>query len=90
MLSVLKTDERAREDDFYLYGRVLDTISPKYSDMTISEFCNVAKVNRVTPFESVRRCRAKIQSEREDLKPSIEVQRARKENEKIMKSFALN
>ena len=88
--NVLLKDERAREDDFYLYAQVIFQLKPEYTNTSLSDFLYNAKRNKVTPFESVRRCRAKLQAENPDLRPSKIVQQHRAENEKIMKDFSLD
>ncbi len=85
---VLTDDERARGDDFYLYGRVMSKIDSTFESMSAKFFFNNAKELKYIPFESVRRSRQKIQAENEELKPSESIVSARKRNEEVMKDYA--
>lgn len=87
---VLINDERARGDDFYLYGQVMSKIDSTFESMSAKFFFNNAKELKYIPFESVRRSRQKIQSENNELKPNKSIVNARKTNEKIMKDYAIN
>ena len=85
---ILKEDMEARKNDHYLlyevYAKLLDkhdlnvpyNQSDIFYDMFIGYFLNY-KEHKLPTFESVSRCRRKLQAEYEELRPSEEVQEAR-------------
>ncbi len=85
---VLIDDERARGDDFYLYGQVMSRIDSTFESMSAKFFFNNAKELKYVPFESVRRSRQKIQAEYDILKPNENITNAREANEKVMRDYA--
>ena len=86
---ILKNSERARNDDFYLYGQVICMLDPQNSYRTISDLF-LGDHSKLPPFESVTRCRRKLQANNEDLQANSRVKALRKYNEEVMKNYALN
>ena len=88
---LLKENEVLRGNDDLLY---LATCAKVYSknddliDLSIGTFFKIRKELGLPSFESVRRTRQKAQEENPALKPKIEIQKARKENEKKFYKFA--
>lgn len=68
VLRALEDCERARKDDFLLYGIVLEYKNIQVLDATLRGFLGHAKELGVPSFESVSRCRRHIQELRPDLK----------------------
>ena len=64
---ILKEDERAREDDAYLIFLVVQKINPEMAGLMFKEVMFNAK-NKGINFESIRRCRQKVQAENPELK----------------------
>lgn len=90
---VLKTDERARNNDGYLWARVLDLCGQRdnidYIHMTIGELLPHVNSMGVPNFETVRRTRQKIQQHHPELGACEKVEAYRAEKEQEFKSFVL-
>ncbi len=85
---MLEKDYRAREDDAYLIFLVVQKMHP---DMAGTTFANVmfnAKKNKIN-FESIRRCRQKVQATHPELK-NKEIAEARFEEQTEYEKYALN
>ena len=67
VLDALKTNKRARTSDFILYGSVLKRMGLNL-DMTLKEFLTNATSIGVPSFETVSRCRRKLQEQMPELK----------------------
>ena len=83
VIETLKQGETFRESDDHLYLAVCIKIFSKTSyrnitDMTVGEFFRNRKEYGLPTFESVSRCRRKVQEERPDLKPCEKIQEARR------------
>lgn len=63
---VLVGNKRARKDDFVLYGAVLKKQGVDLSQ-NLMEFLAYAKERKMPSFETVSRCRRKLQAQNEDL-----------------------
>lgn len=91
---ILEDDERARNNDNYLYLKVLEQQAMQketsIKNITVSDFLLYAAEWGYSPFESVRRARQKLQSQCPWLAPCKAVEEARTENEKEYKAFALS
>lgn len=59
VIDVLRRNERARKDDFILYGSVLRQLGVDLST-SLYEFLSKAKTNKMPTFETVSRCRRHI------------------------------
>ena len=91
--SILEKDEQARNNDNYLYLRVLQTISreenrPHPHDITAEFFFLNMSAYGFPPFESVRRTRQKVQQEHPELASCKKVEELRSENEETYREFA--
>ena len=90
--TILEQEEEARADDMYLYY----LFCTKYGFLSDSAFTRVFKDKEyrnsvgISVFESVSRCRRKLQADNEKLRPSEKVQKARDEEESIYFNYAVN
>ena len=71
--TILINDVDARKDDNYLILRVIEVLHPSEADKSFSEVMLNAKKNRIN-FESIRRCRQKVQELNPQLKDKETVQ----------------
>ena len=78
---ILTKNKLAREDDNLLYIEVIYKCNPSYVNVNFLYTFTYAKYLGLPAFESVSRCRRKIQAENEDLKGSLENQIARDKKE---------
>ncbi len=84
---ILIADAGARDDDHYLYCKVVEEIDPKLLNTPfIVAFTNP----RIPKFESVRRVRQKLQAENEELAASADTECARELKEEEFRGFAIN
>ena len=96
VLEILKANEEARNDDMKLYLLVCEAVNPYPTcDRDIGSFSFSSVMNhyrelRLPHFESVRRSRAKIQSEIPELAGDRSCRQRRKELEILYRSYALN
>jgi hypothetical protein len=91
--SILEKDEQARNNDNYLYLRVLQTVAreenrPHPHDMTAEHFFLNMSAFGFPPFESVRRTRQKVQQECPWLSSCKKVEEYRAEQEEVYREFA--
>jgi hypothetical protein len=87
--SVLERNKSTREDDHLLYNEVLRKINPLLvNDNFEMSFINAKKLG-LPVFGSVSRARRKLQSANEDLRGSLENQKAREERQMDMFEYAL-
>ena len=82
---ILRHDEKARGDDRYL---IFVFYKIKYPQIMSLPFRDVMLMGGMTSFESIRRCRQKLQEQNPELKPDDEGQKARDEWEYVMREFA--
>lgn len=90
---ILENDQAARNSDYYLYFRVLNTIADKHridlEGISITDFLlNAEFTSLFPPFETVRRTRQKIQAETPSLSACETVREYRADNEEIFRQFA--
>ena len=89
--TILEKEEEARADDMYLYY----LFCTKYGFLTDSAFARVFKDKEyrnnvgLSVFESVSRCRRKLQADNKNLRPSEKVQQARSEKESEYFNYAI-
>ena len=83
---LLKEKEELRGDDDLLYLSVIRIVHPYWNNAHINtniehapigEFFKMRKSAKIPTFESVTRCRRKVQEENAELKPCEEIQEAR-------------
>lgn len=96
VLEILKANEEARNDDMKLYLLVCEAVNPfPTCDRDIGSFSFSSVMNhyrelRLPHFESVRRSRAKIQSEIPELAGDRSCRQRRKELEILYRNYATN
>ena len=87
---LLQEKEELRGDDDLLYLTVIRIVHPYWNNSRITtnienapigEFFKMRKSAKIPTFESVTRCRRKVQEEIPDLKPCEKVQAARLKQE---------
>lgn len=71
---ILEQDELARTDDCYLMLKVLEITHPNEVGKAFSEVMLNAKRNKIN-FESIRRCRQKVQEKYPELKDITTVEK---------------
>ena len=87
VIETLKQFDFTRGDDDLLYLNVLIKLDAKIPtenlivDMRLADFFTYRKRYGFPSFESVSRCRRKVQEERPDLKPCKKIQEARTKRE---------
>ena len=87
---ILEECPQARNSDQLLYYKVVEKLNPSALHRTFSVvLLNMSELG-LPCFETVRRSRAKIQSEHPELQSNEKVQSFRKANEEIMKDYALS
>lgn len=90
--NVLETDIKARNDDQYLYLKVLQIFAePKGIDinkMPVPTFLMQCNAMNLPNSESVRRSRQKMQERYPELAATDEVVKKRREREKAYRDFA--
>lgn len=84
---ILEQDELARTDDCYLMLKVLEITHPNEIGKTFSAVMLNAKRNKIN-FESIRRCRQKVQEKYPELK-DIDIAEKRAEEIGEYRQFAL-
>lgn len=85
---ILEKDELARKDDCYLMLKVLEKTHPQEVGKKFADVMLNAKKNKIN-FESIRRCRQKVQSRYPYLKDSKTAE-ARFEEQSEYQRFARN
>lgn len=88
VLDTLEKNNRARKDDFVLYGAVLRRLGVDLK-VQLCEFLASAKENKMPSFETVTRCRRHIQELRTDL-TDANTAVAREENIERFKEYNLS
>ena len=93
VLTILKENTDARNDDMKLYLVVCNRCYQRYENQDIgglpfAVIMNCYKELHLPHFESVRRSRAKLQASHPELAPSPEVQRGRKRCEHMYRTYA--
>ena len=93
VIETLKQGETFRENDDELYFAVCVKVNSRISDrlltnMTVGEFFGNRKKYGLPTYESVSRCRRKAQEENPDLRPSKNVQEARRLQEEKFYDFS--
>ena len=87
---LLQEKEELRGNDDLLYLTVIKIVHPYWNNghittnvenMTIGEFFTYRKNADIPTFESVSRCRRKVQEEKPDMKPCKKIQEARTKQE---------
>lgn len=84
---ILEKDELARKDDCYLFLKVLEITHPNEVGKTFRDVLLNAKKNKIN-FESIRRCRQKVQEKHPELKDNKTAE-ARFEEQNEYQRFAI-
>lgn len=95
MVKILETVEKvlednilARDDDFILIADVYDSIRPELVGVPLDYALRNHKAYKLPSFESITRCRRKLQRLYPELKPSDEVSAIRADEELKYREFA--
>lgn len=88
--SILEKNEEARKDDFLLVAEVYYSLVPEVADCSFTSVMLSHKEFKLPSFEGITRARRKLQREYEDLRPSEEVLKHRKQKEEEYKEYAIN
>lgn len=81
VLKVLEENIVAREDDYVLMYLVCEEINPKLNDMSFGTAMLVHKKSGYPNWETITRCRRKIQEKRPDLVVPKTARKRRKEEQ---------
>ena len=68
VIAILEESIQARKDDFYLIACFLEKVRPYVSNQSITYVLKHAKELEIPPFESITRCRRKVQERYPELK----------------------
>lgn len=85
---ILENYPIARDSDQYLYLRVAKSLNPDSLERPFVEVMANLKELGLPCFETVRRCRQKVQEENPRLKGTQKVRSYRSINEEVFKEFA--
>ena len=90
--AILEEDEQARNNDGYLYFKVLDVCGKRdgvdYIAMTVQDFLPYVNSLNVPNSETVRRTRQKVQHHHPELAASERVKGLRKINETEFRQYS--
>lgn len=89
VMPILQTYPEARGNDDLLVLAVYENLSQGITSKPMSYVFAYRKQFELPSTESIRRCRQKLQADYPSLRPSAEVQEARKEKEKEFYEFAV-
>lgn len=87
VIRILQTDRGARNSDNKLYLAVIDNLVLNGSQLPISEVLLNQKRLGIPPFESVSRCRRRLQSVYPNLRGNDEVLTGRRKKERAFKDY---
>lgn len=87
VLKILEQSPLARKDDYVLMWLVCGEIAPAVNEMKFADAMYNHKENKMPNWETVTRCRRKIQEKRPDLIEN-ETKRLRKEEERVYREYA--
>ena len=85
---VLQEVPETRKGDFVLVAEVYNKINPELKYLRFSEVMLAHKELKLPYFESISRCRRRLQNIFEELRPSKEVQEARDEEQLVYREYA--
>ena len=89
VLESLEENETTRKDDFMLYLKVLQKLGVDIYKKSIFHFLLLAKISKMPPFETISRCRRRLQKKRPELKDE-ETAKARMELVEEYKNYNKN
>lgn len=84
---ILEKDELARSNDHYLYTKVVEKMNPFLLN---APFIVAFNDSNMPKFESVRRCRQKVQEDNPLLRPDADTECGRMLKEEEYKEFAIH
>lgn len=87
VIRILQTDKEARNSDNKLYLVVIDNLVLNGSQLPIAEVLLNQKKLGIPPFESVSRCRRRVQSVYPNLRGNDEVLAGRRKKERAFKDY---
>lgn len=90
MVFLLTTEPILRDSDSKLIQRVYEIYKVDVDNISFSEVIYRIGKNEIPNFESIRRCRQKVQEERPDLRSSIVIQKEKERIETQFYNFALS
>ena len=85
---VLEDYPEARNSDNILYSYVISKYNPEALKQTLGEYLRYFKDFNIPRFESVSRCRRKLQEKNPELRGAEDVKKWRKENETRFFNYA--
>lgn len=88
VLAVLEESELARKDDAYLIACVIEKIRPYITNRSITYVLKHAKEFELPSFESITRCRRKLQQRNPELRDSKTAE-ARFEETVVYENYAI-
>lgn len=87
IIRILMEDEESRNSDNRLYVAVIDSIVSNGSSMSLKDvFLNQKKLG-IPPFESISRCRRRVQSDYPELRGNDNIVNARRQKETEFKDY---
>lgn len=88
VLRVLEDHPEARNSDNILYSYVIGKYTPDALSQSLGEYLRYFKDLKIPRFESVSRCRRKLQEKHPELRGAEDVKKWRKENETRFFNYA--
>ena len=86
--SYLEINERCRNDDFFLYSRIIEDFYPPVAKMPFTVALEDHHELGIPNFESVRRCRQKVQAKNPHL-VSERTKAKREKEEEVYREWAM-
>lgn len=86
--NVLAVYPETRNSDNILYGYVIQNYNPALLQASVKDYLRYFNDYRVPRFESVARCRRKLQEKNPQLRADEDVKKWRKENERRYFNYA--
>ena len=86
--TVLSDHPETRNSDNILYGYVLQNYNPMLLESSVKDYLRYFNDYKVPRFETVARCRRKVQEKNPPLRPTDNVREWRRENETKFFNYA--
>ena len=87
IVKILRQDIESRNSDNRLYVAVIDSLVTNGSSMSVKDlFLNQKKLG-IPPYESVSRCRRRVQSDYPELRGNNDIVKARRQKETEFKDY---
>lgn len=81
VIKILREDKESRNSDNRLYVTVIDSIVANGSSMSVKDLFLNSKKLGIPPYESVSRCRRRVQSDYPELRGNDDIVNARRRKE---------